>query len=250
MEPDQRVQQTIRQVFSKFAELRSARQVLLWFRTERRSLGRTTAAENRCGGTQEGVARAEARLRSARREAVLDLQLRAGLQQNRQLLEPEVSNTYRVGLQGFVTAGVNIPVFNRNQGNTAAAKAELARAQQEVTRVQFSLRQNAQPLLAAYLAEQVEAERYRSDMIPRAARAYQLYLDKYRQMASAYPQVIISQRTLFQLRLGYIQTLENLWKSAIALQNFTLSGGLDAPAPSGNSSTTINLPNSSGGEVD
>jgi len=54
---------------------------------------------------------------------------------------------------------------------------------------------------------------------------------------------------LFQLRLGYIQTLENLWKSAIALQNFTLSGGLDAPA-AGISSTTINLPNSSGSGVD
>ena len=36
---------------------------------------------------QEAVARAEAQLRSARREAVPDLQLRAGLQQNRQLLE-------------------------------------------------------------------------------------------------------------------------------------------------------------------
>ena len=145
---------------------------------------------------------------------------------------------------------MNIPIFNRNQGNTAAAKAELARAQQEVTRVQFSLRQNAQPLLEAYLTEQLQAERYKSEMIPRAARAYQRYLDKYRQMASAYPQVIISQRTLFQLRVSYIEALENLWKSAIALQNFTLSGGLDAPTPSGNSSTSINLPNSSGGGVD
>jgi len=76
---------------------------------------------------------------------------------------------------------VNIPIFNRNQGNTAAAKAELARAQQEVTRVQFSLRQNAQPLLEAYLTEQLEAERYKSEMIRRAARAYELYLNKYRQ---------------------------------------------------------------------
>jgi len=72
---------------------------------------------------QQGVARAEVQLRSARREAVPDLQLRAGIQQNRQLLEPEVSNTCRAGLQGFVTAGVNIPIFNRNQENTAAAKA-------------------------------------------------------------------------------------------------------------------------------
>ena len=76
---------------------------------------------------------------------------------------------------------MNIPIFNRNQGNTAAAKAELVRAQQEVTRVQLSLRRSAQPLLQAYLTEQVEAERYKSEMIPRAARAYELYLNKYRQ---------------------------------------------------------------------
>jgi hypothetical protein len=38
MEPDRRVRQAIRQVFRKFAERRSARQVLLWFRTERLSL--------------------------------------------------------------------------------------------------------------------------------------------------------------------------------------------------------------------
>ena len=53
------------------------------------------------------------------------------------------------------------------------------------------LRRTAQRLLQAYLTEQVEVERYKSEMIPRAARAYQLYLSKYRQIASAYPQVII-----------------------------------------------------------
>ena len=42
-------------------------------------------------------------------------------------------------------------------------------------------------------------------MIPRAQRAYQLYLEKYRSMASAYPQVIVSQRTLFQLRVAYVR---------------------------------------------
>jgi cobalt-zinc-cadmium efflux system outer membrane protein len=65
-------------------------------------------------------------------------------------------------------------------------------------------------------------------------------------MGAAYPQVLVSQRTLFQLRIGYIHALESLWKGAISLQNYALSSGLTAPTPSGSFSTTANLPNSSG----
>jgi cobalt-zinc-cadmium efflux system outer membrane protein len=45
-------------------------------------------------------------------------------------------------------------------------------------------------------------------------------------MAAAYPQVLVSQRTLFQLQLGYIQSLGQLWQSAAQLRHFTLGGGL------------------------
>lgn len=192
---------------------------------------------------QDAVARAEAQLRSAKREAIPDLQLRAGLQQDGEALNEAAIQRSPVGVVGFATVGVNIPLFNRNQGNVAAARAELNRAREEVTRVQLSLRRSAEPLLQNYLAEEAQARQYKNEMIPKATRAYQLYLHKYRQMASAYPQVIISQRTLFQLQVSYIQTLDHLWTNAIALQNFTLTGGLESPAPSGSFSTTLNLPN-------
>jgi outer membrane protein, heavy metal efflux system len=84
-------------------------------------------------------------------------------------------------------------------------------------------------------------------MIPRAARAYELYLAKYHQMGAAYPQVLISQRTLFQLQVGYTNALGNVWTAAIALQNYTLSSGLSAPLASGSASTTFNLPSSGNG---
>ena len=57
-------------------------------------------------------------------------------------------------------------------------------------------------------------------MIPRAQRAYQLYLHKYNDMAAAYPEVIISQRTLFQLEESYVHSLGDLWISAVQLQNY------------------------------
>lgn len=189
--------------------------------------------------------RAQAELKSAKRESVPDLQLHAGLQQNFEAINefPRIP----VGLQAFATAGITLPIFNRNQGNVATARAGVERAHAEVARVQLSLRQSTQPLLQSYLSSQLEASRYKNEMIPRAERAYQLYLAKYQQMAAAYPQVLVSQRTFFQLQIGYVNALESIWNNAIALQNYALSSGMDAPASSGNASTTLNLPNSGAG---
>jgi outer membrane protein, heavy metal efflux system len=181
---------------------------------------------------QQDIVRARAGIRSAKRETIPDLQVHAGVQEN---FEPiNGLNRTSVGVQGFATAGISLPIFNRNQGNVAAAQAELELAKAEVTRVQLLLRKNTQPLLQAYLSSQVAAAHYKDEMVPRATRAYQLYLAKYQQMGAAYPQVLVSQRTLFQIQIGYIHALESLWTSAIALQNYTLSSGLDSPNRSGN----------------
>jgi cobalt-zinc-cadmium efflux system outer membrane protein len=176
---------------------------------------------------RQEVVRAQAEIKSAKRESVPDLQIRGGVQQNFEQLN-EMAGV-RTGVQGFASVGVDLPIFNRNQGNVAAAKANLERAEAEVSRVQLSLRQSVQPLLQDYLVNREQAARYAKEMIPRATRAYELYLTKYRQMGAAYPQVLVSQRTLFQLQVGYIRALENVWTNAIALQNYTLSSGLGAP---------------------
>jgi outer membrane protein, heavy metal efflux system len=176
---------------------------------------------------RQDVIRAQAEIKSAKRESVPDLQVRGGVQQNFEQLNEMAG--LRTGLQAFASVGVDLPIFNRNQGNVAAARAELEHAEAEVSRVQLSLRQSVQPLLQDYLINQAQAARYEREMIPRATRAYRLYLAKYRQMGAAYPQVLVSQRTLFQLQVGYIRALENVWMNAIALQNYTLSAGLGAP---------------------
>ncbi len=193
---------------------------------------------------EQAVIRAEAKLKSASRERVPDLQLRAGLQQSN---EPVNEITGKpVGLLGFATIGVTLPLFNRNQGNVEAARADLGRARGEVTRLQLSLRRRVQPLIQTYLADRDRVERYKAEMIPRATRAYDLYLSKYQQMGQAYPQVIVSQRTLFQIRVAYLQVLQDLWTSVVRLQSYTLSGGLDAPVAAESAVTNTNLPSSTG----
>ena len=190
------------------------------------------------------AARAEAALRRDKREAVPDLTLRVGEQKN---FEDDPTTMRPIGAQSFATASIQIPIFNRNQGNVQAAKAELERNQQEVMRVKIDLARSAQTLIQRYLINKLQAERYRDQMIPRARRAHELYLQKYRSMAAAYPEVIISQRTLFQLQESYVQTLAELWRSAIELQNFLLVDGMSAPRATGSTSTQINLPTGGSG---
>ncbi len=174
------------------------------------------------------VAIAEARMKDVRREVVPDLQLRAGEQANLEAL-PEAPGR-KTGAQSFASVGIELPLWNRNQGNVRAAEAELDQARQEITRTQLSLRQQAEALVQNYLSARLEAERYRTALLPRARRAYELYLGKYQNMAQAYPQVIVSQRTLFELEVHYIDSLDRIWQNAIALENFTLQGGLEKPA--------------------
>jgi outer membrane protein, heavy metal efflux system len=177
-----------------------------------------------------GVKKAESNLARAKREPIPDLQLRAGMQQNRELLEPTGRPT---GLQGFADVGVQIPIFNRNQGNIATSEADLERARREVERVKLSLRQRAASVVQSYAYSQIAAERYKNQMIPRAQKAYEMYTKKYQEMAAAYPQVLIVQRTLMQLQVAYVNALESFATNSAALQSYLLTDGLEAPSQPG-----------------
>jgi cobalt-zinc-cadmium efflux system outer membrane protein len=176
-----------------------------------------------------GVKRAEAALARAKREPIPDLQLRGGLQQNGELL----SNGRAVGLQGFADVGVRIPIFDRNQGNIASAKADAERAKREVERVKLVLRERAARVVQNYTFSQTAVDRYKNQMIPRAQKAYEMYTKKYQEMAAAYPQVLIAQRTLMQLEVSYINALENFATSSLSLQSYLLTDGLEAPSQPG-----------------
>jgi cobalt-zinc-cadmium efflux system outer membrane protein len=180
---------------------------------------------------QLGVTRADAELTRARRETIPDLFLRGGYAYSFEQLG--ASQPQSVGSEGFAEVGVNLPIFNRNQGNIQAAAADRERAAAEVQRVALVLRQMAAPVLQDYASSRAVADRYHASTLPNARQAYELYLQKYNEGAAAYPQVLIAQRTLFQLETGYIAALENVWINAATLQGLLLTDGLDLPATPG-----------------
>ena len=179
---------------------------------------------------QTSVTRAEEVLARARREPIPDIQVRAGLQRNGALLEGIMRP---VGLQGFAEVGVQLYIFNRNQGNVQAARAEIERAKEEQRRVNLLLRERATTVFQMYRNSRIMADRYRTQLLPRAQTTYEKTLQKYGLMTASYPQVLLTQRTLFQMQTDYIAALEGLWANAITLQGFLLTEGLEAPTRPG-----------------
>lgn len=179
------------------------------------------------------VERVRAVLSRARAERAPDLFVRGGVSYNKERLE---SAKRKVGPQGSVEVGVTLPIFNRNQGGIAEAEAELAFAQRELERLELLLRSRLSTSVREYKNASLMVEKYRTAVVPRARRAYEMYLANFRQMAASYPQVLIAQRTLFQVEAEYARALVNLRQSSIALRGFLLAGGLDAAARPGEAS--------------
>ena len=176
---------------------------------------------------QQAVDQAQASLAQAKKAYIPDLQLTAILAQNREPLEPSQRPT---GLEGGAQIGIQLPIFNRNQGNIGAARGEIEGARQDLTRVKLQLQRDLTGLFRDYDSARATVQQYKTEMIPRAEQAYRLYQQNYQKMAAAYPQVLISQRTLFQLEADYIQALADAWQSALAIRGFGLLDGLSAPA--------------------
>jgi cobalt-zinc-cadmium efflux system outer membrane protein len=177
---------------------------------------------------QQAVERGEASLVQTRKAVIPDLQI-TGIIVNDYSPLMETNPSRAIGVMGGAQIGVQLPIFNRNQGNIASAKGEIESAKQELARVKLEVQRNLASVFRDYDSAWVTVQQYKAEMLPRAEQAYKLYQANYQNMAAAYPQVLISQRTLFQLEADYIQALENAWQSSLVIRGFGLMDGLSEP---------------------
>src|SRR5207247_975370 len=177
---------------------------------------------------QQASERAEASLGQAKKAVIPDLQVTGILVQNNTPLI-ETNPLRATGVQGGAQIGVQLPIFNRNQGNVAAARGEIESAKQDLARLKLQIERDLATVFRDYDSARVTVQQYKAEMLPRAQQAYKLYQTNYQNMAAAYPQVLISQRTLFQLEADYIQALANAWQSSLVIRGFGLMDGLSEP---------------------
>jgi cobalt-zinc-cadmium efflux system outer membrane protein len=174
--------------------------------------------------------RAQAVFTRAQREPIPNVSLRAGLEYNHETLG---SVPWAKGWEGLAEASVEIPLFNRDQGNIGVARSDMERSEQEKTRVALTLRERAATVVDEYANARLMALEYRDEILPHAKKAYSLLVEKYGQMLASYPRVLDAQRKLYELQIEYIAALEGVWTNGLALQGYLLTDGLEAPARPG-----------------
>ena len=185
------------------------------------------------------VEHAKASLARARADRIPNFFVRGGAGYN---FDRYDATSRDVGPEFFLEIGVPLPIFDRNAGNIATAEAQLRLAEGEVRRSELSLRQRLAGALRTYRDAVRTAEAYRAGILGRAQESYQLYLTRFREMAAAYPQVLIARRNLGQIRTDYVRSLVDAWQHAVLLEGLLLTDGLEAPkAVPGEPSVTIEV---------
>jgi cobalt-zinc-cadmium efflux system outer membrane protein len=167
-----------------------------------------------------GVARAQAAVRKAEADRVPNVTLTAGYTYQGQ-------NRSNDGGAGFTAP---VPVWNRNQGNIRAARAELGQAVAQVGRAEADLDERVAAAFRTYAAGRERAERYRAEVLPRAVRAAELTLKAFEAGGELDTlKLLQSQRAVTAAGLEYNASLGQAWRAAAELSGLLLEEAWPGP---------------------
>lgn len=163
-----------------------------------------------------GVDRARFALSRAQAEPIPNVDVRIGVQHD------YGSGDTLTGLQ----VGVPLPVFNRNQGNIRRAEAQLTDARNEIERVELDLQNRLAITYERYANARNQVRRYSNNILPSARESLELVRAGYRQGGFSFLTLLTAQRTYFQTNLAYLDALQNLRASQVAIDGLLLTGSL------------------------
>ena len=124
--------------------------------------------------------------------------------------------------QAFVARmGIDLPLFNRNQGNRLVAVHELARGDEERRASFAELQRNVTEAYQLLTSAYIEATTFVDSLLPMAQEAFKATKAGYLQGKFGYLEVLDAQRTLFDTRLEYIDVCVSYFWESLELERLT-----------------------------
>lgn len=114
-----------------------------------------------------------------------------------------------------VQIGVNLPIFDRNQGNILAARAQLSAAQARVRSAELEVSERLTQAWQRYQIARNQVETYQRDIVPRAAEYLRLVQAGY---AAGDPKfdydiVLLAQQNLIEVKRELVRLQGDVWKA-------------------------------------
>lgn len=117
---------------------------------------------------------------------------------------------------------VPLPLWNKNQGNIFSAETNINAAMNQTERVQNELINQLATAYSAYASAQERSERYRTSIIPKAQRTYDLSMIAYQGGQFEYLRVLEAQRAVAESNLELIRSMSEMWLAASEIAGLML----------------------------
>jgi len=169
------------------------------------------------GAAQARICRAEANLRRQGVQAIPNVtaQLAAGVD--------NATGSGMINLQ----VGAPIPVFNKNQGNIAAARAGHCRAVMDALRIENSIKARIGAVSKDYDSALAAVRQYADEILPSASQAMELAEIAYKAGETNFVQVLVARRTWFDSSLQYVIAQTQLAQAKARIDGNVLTGAFE-----------------------
>ena len=123
----------------------------------------------------------------------------------------------RLHNMALLTLSVPLPLWNQNEGNIAAAHAEVNKAEATVEQVQNQIARQVAEAAGRYRIADQLARRYEQKIVPKAREGVKIMQEGFAQGQFDFLRLLQTQRALVDSNLGYIEALEARWAAAAEL---------------------------------
>lgn len=136
------------------------------------------------------------------------------------------------GTVANINVGVPVPLFNRNQGNIQAARANLARAMQESDRVANDLTGRVAEAFERYDNNRVLLQLYKEQILPSHVKAFRAAVARHAiEGKISYYDVVTAQQTLAGLIANYLAALSDQWTAVVDIAHLMQTRDLFGTLP-------------------
>ncbi|WP_337177744.1 TolC family protein [Paludisphaera sp.] len=158
------------------------------------------------------VRRQELSLERERREPIPDLVVRLGTTH-----DPNNGRT-----TGYARLYADLPLWDRNRGNIYAAERALLELRRDVDRVRLNLQQRLARDFNHHRTGLVNLRRFGDGILPRARRAFEIYLEEFAAEQANYSRVQSSRSAYAEASVKYIEELLELRRAEVAIDGLQL----------------------------